>query len=197
MGESMRIAAPSQAPRIALAPELLAVAQPDVAAQVTATAEAFARAGATVTEIKLPASYAGLHAAGQVVLEAEAAAFHADMFARHAADYAPGIRGTVTAGLAHPATAYIVANRARLLFRTEVMPLLAAHDALLSPVAPSPAPAGLGSTGDPVTVCTLELGGSASRDVAERTQRWPPPARGPAGPGGGGGCPPAQRGPLG
>ena len=173
MGESMRIAAPSQAPRIALAPELLAVAQPDVAAQVTATAEAFARAGAKVAEIKLPASYAGLHAAGQVVLEAEAAAFHADMFARHAADYAPGIRGTVTAGLAHPATAYIVANRARLLFRTEVMPLLAAHDALLSPVAPSPAPAGLGSTGDPllcaawswagVPAVTLPSGLSAGR----------------------------------
>jgi aspartyl-tRNA(Asn)/glutamyl-tRNA(Gln) amidotransferase subunit A len=149
IGESMRIAAPSQAPRIALAPELLAVVQPDVAAQVAATAEAFARAGAKVTEIKLPQSYAGLHAAGQVVLEAEAAAFHADMFARHTADYAPGIRGTVTAGLAHPAAAYVVANRARLLFRTEIMPILAAHDALLSPVAPSPAPAGLGSTGDP------------------------------------------------
>jgi len=149
IGESVRIAAPSQAPRIALARELLAVAQPDVATQVAAAAEAFARAGAKVTEVKLPSAYAGLHAAGQVVLEAEAATYHADAFARHAADYAPGIRGTVQAGLAHPATAYVVANRARLLFRTEVLPLLAAHDALLSPVAPSTAPAGLGSTGDP------------------------------------------------
>jgi Asp-tRNA(Asn)/Glu-tRNA(Gln) amidotransferase A subunit family amidase len=149
VGESVRIAAPPQAPRIALARELLATAHPHVAAQVSAAADAFARAGATVTEVKLPAAYGGLHAAGQVVLEAEAATYHADAFARHAADYAPGIRGTVTAGLAHPATAYIVANRARLRFRTEVMPLLTAHDALLTPVAPSTAPAGLGSTGDP------------------------------------------------
>jgi Asp-tRNA(Asn)/Glu-tRNA(Gln) amidotransferase A subunit family amidase len=29
------------------------------------------------------------------------------------------------------------------------MPLLAEHDALLSPTAPSPAPEGLGATGDP------------------------------------------------
>jgi Asp-tRNA(Asn)/Glu-tRNA(Gln) amidotransferase A subunit family amidase len=149
IGESMRIAVPSQAPRIALARELLAAAQPDVAAQVSAAADAFARAGATVTEIKLPSAYAGLHAAGQIVLEVEAAAYHADAFAGHAADYAPGIKATVESGLARPATAYVMANRARLQFRTEVLPLLAAHDALLSPVAPSTAPAGLGSTGDP------------------------------------------------
>ena len=149
-GDSMRIAVPSQAPRIAVASELLATAQHDVAAQVSAAADAFARAGATVTEIKLPPAYAGLHAAGQIVLEVEAAAYHADAFASHAAEYAPGIKGAVESGLGRPAIAYVAANRARLLFRTEVMPLLAAHDALLSPVAPSTAPAGLGSTGDPV-----------------------------------------------
>ena len=53
-------------------------------------------------------------------------------------------------GLAHSAVTYIRANRARLRFRDEVAPLLAAHDALLTPTAPSTAPAGLGSTGDPV-----------------------------------------------
>src|SRR5438093_13254129 len=56
--------------------------------------------------------------------------------------------GVAGAGLGLPATAYVGANRARLAFREDVMPLLAAHDALLCPTAPAPAPAGLGSTGD-------------------------------------------------
>ena len=137
-----------RAPRLALAPELLAHATPEVAAHVRASADAFARAGARVEEVRLPASFAGLHAAGQAILEAEAAAYHAPAFARHAADYGPGIRTLVAAGLAAPATAYIHATRARLAFREEVMPLLLAHDALLSPSAPAPAPAGLASTGD-------------------------------------------------
>jgi Asp-tRNA(Asn)/Glu-tRNA(Gln) amidotransferase A subunit family amidase len=45
--------------------------------------------------------------------------------------------------------AYVRAQRARLAFREEVTPLLAAYDALLSPTAPAPAPEGLGATGDP------------------------------------------------
>src|SRR5207247_342991 len=59
-----------------------------------------------------------------------------------------GLRTRIGAGLGHPAAAYIQANRARLAFREDVMPLLMAHDALLCLTAPAPAPAGLGSTGD-------------------------------------------------
>ena len=138
----------ARAPRLALAPELLERATPEVAAHVRACAEAFARAGARVEQVRLPASFAGVHAAGQVVLEAEAAAYHAPAFARHAADYGPEVRKLVETGLTVSAAAYIHANRARLAFREEVMPLLVAHDALLSPSAPAPAPAGLASTGD-------------------------------------------------
>ena len=58
------------------------------------------------------------------------------------------MRSLIEAGLRVPATAFVSANRARLAFRDEVTPLLAAHDALLCPTAPAPAPAGLGSTGD-------------------------------------------------
>jgi Asp-tRNA(Asn)/Glu-tRNA(Gln) amidotransferase A subunit family amidase len=43
---------------------------------------------------------------------------------------------------------YVHANRARLAFRDAVMPLLEEYDALLTPTAPAPAPAGLTSTGD-------------------------------------------------
>jgi Asp-tRNA(Asn)/Glu-tRNA(Gln) amidotransferase A subunit family amidase len=153
-GDRARIAVPARAPRIALARELIDAAQSEVAAQVVATADALARAGATISEVKLPLSYAELRARGHVVLEAEAAAYHAEAFAGHADEYAPGIRAMVSAGRGHAATAYIAAQRARLLFRDEVMPLLAKYDALMTPVAPSTAPAGLGSTGDP-SLCAV------------------------------------------
>lgn len=136
------------APRLALAPELLRRASGEVAAHVEAVADAFARAGATVSKIELPASFRDLPAAGLTVLEAEAAAYHEPWFRKHADEYSPEMRNLVDAGLGLSATAYVGANRRRLAFRDDVMPLLAAHDALLSPTAPAPAPVGLNSTGD-------------------------------------------------
>src|SRR6266852_6157062 len=142
------VAEPGGPPRLALAPDLLRRASPEIAAHVQATADAFARAGATIAEVKLPASFGGIHAAGQTVLEAEAATYHEPRFAKHADDYGPEIRKLVEKGLTISASAYVGANRARLAFSEEVMELLAAHDALLSPTAPAPAPEGLTSTGD-------------------------------------------------
>jgi aspartyl-tRNA(Asn)/glutamyl-tRNA(Gln) amidotransferase subunit A len=146
-GRALDVASVS-APRLALAPELLARASQEVASHIQAVADAFVRAGATVAKVELPASFRGIHAAGLTVLEVEAAAYHAPMFAKHAADYSQHMRSLVETGLRHAATTYVDANRARLQFREDVMPLLTAHDALLCPTAPAPAPAGLGSTGD-------------------------------------------------
>src|SRR5438093_1014014 len=80
---------PGNPPRLALAPELLRRASREVAAHVQATADAFTRAGATLTEVKLPRSFDGIHAAGQTVLESEAAAFHEPLFAKYADQYGP------------------------------------------------------------------------------------------------------------
>jgi Asp-tRNA(Asn)/Glu-tRNA(Gln) amidotransferase A subunit family amidase len=136
------------APRIGLLSELVARADAETAASVGAAASALARAGATVTEVKLPASFGGIGAAGLVIVEAEAAAYHKDAYARHAADFGAGIGSAVKAGLGRSATDYLDAHRARVAFRQDVMPLLAGVDALLSPTAPTVAPAGLASTGD-------------------------------------------------
>src|SRR5438105_14031458 len=51
-------------------------------------------------------------------------------------------------GLTRAGIEYVAAHRARVRFREDVTPLVAQHDALLSPTAPAPAPAGLGWTGD-------------------------------------------------
>ena len=141
-------AAAGRPPRIAVAPELIARAEPEVAGHLRAVADAFRAAGATLVEVTLPPSFGALHAAGLTVLEAEAAAYHQEEFRKHAAEFGKEMRAGVEAGLAATAVGYINANRARLRFRADVTPILAAHDALLSPTAPTPAPAGLGSTGD-------------------------------------------------
>jgi len=141
-------APPIRAPRLALAPELLERATPEVAEEVRAAAARFAAAGATVDEIRLPASFAGLHDAGRLVLEVEAATYHEPLHRAHADQYRPRTRALITDGLARPAVAYVRAQRARLAFREDVLPRLAAYDALLSPTAPATAPEGM-ATGDP------------------------------------------------
>jgi Asp-tRNA(Asn)/Glu-tRNA(Gln) amidotransferase A subunit family amidase len=107
-----------------------------------------AEAGAEVVEVDLPPSFAEMLAAGRVVLEAEAAAVHEAWFEAHAAEYAPQIAGLVRAGLARRATELARAQHVRSAWRGEVLPLLEAFDALLSPVAPGPAPLRREGTGD-------------------------------------------------
>jgi aspartyl-tRNA(Asn)/glutamyl-tRNA(Gln) amidotransferase subunit A len=134
--------------RLAIAPELLARAEPDVAASVQSAARAFAAAGASVDEVKLPPSFAEIHEAGQMILESEAAAYHEPSFAKHSAEYGEGIRAMVQTGLTRPAAAYVRADRTRRRFREEAARALAAYDALISPTAPALPPRGLTWTGD-------------------------------------------------
>src|SRR5262245_10288747 len=138
----------ARAPRLAVAGELIARCEPATAAQIQVVIDRLARAGASIVEAKLPASFADLAAAGLVVLEAEAAAFHEESWRAHEAEYGREMSAMVRAGLGGPAGAYVGAARARLRFREEVLPLLAGCHALLAPTAPAPAPAGLGWTGD-------------------------------------------------
>ncbi|MGH7392592.1 MAG: amidase [Candidatus Rokuibacteriota bacterium] len=146
MGRELRPA--PRAPRLVVAGELLARCEPATAAQIQAVVDRLARAGASIAEVKLPASFADLADAGRIVLEAEAAAYHEGSWRAHGGEYGREMGALVQAGLGGPAPAYVRASRARLRFREDVLPLLAAVDALLAPTAPAPAPAGLGWTGD-------------------------------------------------
>jgi aspartyl-tRNA(Asn)/glutamyl-tRNA(Gln) amidotransferase subunit A len=137
-----------QAPRLAIGRQLFDRAEPELRRHLDAVVSRLTAAGARVSTVDLPPAFAGIHASGQVVLEVEAATYHQPTFAKHASDYGPGMAEMIPRGLARPATEYVVANRARLAFRDAMVPLLEAHDALLSPTAPGSAPAGLGWTGD-------------------------------------------------
>jgi Asp-tRNA(Asn)/Glu-tRNA(Gln) amidotransferase A subunit family amidase len=135
-------------PRLAVGRQLFERAEPGLRRHLEGVIERLGQAGARVTELTLPPQYDGILAAGTVVLEVEAATYHQPAFAKHAADYGSGMREMLQIGLKRPATEYVTANRARLEFRAAMVLLLEAHDALLSPTAPGPAPAGLGWTGD-------------------------------------------------
>jgi aspartyl-tRNA(Asn)/glutamyl-tRNA(Gln) amidotransferase subunit A len=139
---------PVTAPRLAVGRQLFDRAEPALRRHLESVVQRLTGAGARVSELTLPRELEGIHAAGLVMLEVEAATYHQPAFAKHAADFGAGIGEAVASGLKRPATEYVAANRARLAFREAMLPLLEAHDALLSPTAPGPAPAGLGWTGD-------------------------------------------------
>jgi aspartyl-tRNA(Asn)/glutamyl-tRNA(Gln) amidotransferase subunit A len=139
---------PVTAPRLAVGRQLFDRAEPALRRHLESVVQRLTGAGARVSELTLPRELEGIHAAGLVMLEVEAATYHQPAFAKHAADFGAGIGEAVASGLKRPATEYVAANRARLAFREAMLPLLEAHDALLSPTASGPAPAGLGWTGD-------------------------------------------------
>ena len=124
-------------------------AVPEVAEHLEATARRLAEAGAAVNEVELPGSLEGLFDAGFRVMQVAAAAFHRDRFRRHPDQLRPKLRGLIEAGLQVSGVDYAAAEEHCRRFKTAVAPLLAQVDALLLPVADSPAPKGLESTGDP------------------------------------------------
>jgi amidase len=135
-------------PRLAVSRELLDLAGPILRGHLKTVMTRLADAGATFVEVALPTSFERIVAAGRLILEAEAAAYHESMFAQHAADYGPGIAELVMAGLARRATELVHAERDRAAFRDAIRPMLGTVDALLSPVAPGPAPPRIEGTGD-------------------------------------------------
>ncbi len=182
-GRPLAGAAP-RPPRLALAPELVDRATPETAAEVRAAAARLARAGATIEEVKLPASFAGVHAAGREVLEVEASAYHEELYRAHAAAYRPRTRELIAGGLARPAVAYVArAARAARLPR-------GGHAAARGPrraaVADRARPrAGRARDGRSVVLRAVELRGRARVLAAERGLRARAAARGAARRGGG------------
>lgn len=139
---------PIESPRLAVARELFARAEPELRRHLAGVVERLADAGARVEEVDLPPSFAELADAALVILETEAAAYHAPTFAKHGSEYGSGMAEMLARGLARPGIEYVAAGRTRAGVRGDVVPVLVQHDALLSPTAPAPAPAGLAWTGD-------------------------------------------------
>ncbi len=140
---------PAGPPRLGLVRSLLEHAGPSMAQHLEAAARAFREAGAVVRDVALPPSFTGLHDAGATVLRAEAAAYHAPMWSRHAAEYPPRIREALEIGQGIRAVEFLAARAQCRRFRDEMTPIAHRYDALLTPTVSAPAPRGLASTGDP------------------------------------------------
>jgi amidase len=142
------LAAPAHPPRLGVPRRFVERAEPETVKHLDEVAARCRSAGADVVDVELPPSFADVHEAGQCVVQVEAAAFHAARYREHADRYREHFRATLAAGMATAAIDYVVALRRCRRFRRELEGLLPRFDALLLPVAPGPAPAGLASTGD-------------------------------------------------
>ncbi len=112
-------------------------------------AQKLAKAGAEIVEIGLPASFATAHDCQRIVSNVECAAFHEEWYRERADDLGTKLRGSVEMGMLIPGIRYVQAQRLRRQFRRDMVAMVKQVDAVMTPSAPSPAPAGLESTGDP------------------------------------------------
>ena len=138
-------------PRIGLIREFfLDYCDDEVRRNTEAAAEKLANAGATVTEVGLPGSFATNYAAHGIIQAVDCATFHEEFFRRQADDYSPKLRATIETGMLIPAVRYMQAQRMRRHFAVEIAQVARGFDALLTPSTPAEAPRDLTTTGDPV-----------------------------------------------
>jgi aspartyl-tRNA(Asn)/glutamyl-tRNA(Gln) amidotransferase subunit A len=137
----------------------------DVARILDDTIAVLKREGATVVQVELP-DQRQLHAACQLVVAVEAAAFHKRWLIERPQDYGPQVLMRLQNGLAIPGVSYLEALRWR-------GPALAAHvaatadvDAVIAPVAPVAAP----------TIAESDVGNSPDADIVlQRLTRFTRP----------------------
>ncbi|WP_201389088.1 amidase [Ktedonobacter sp. SOSP1-52] len=127
-----------------------AQADPEVCAHTDQVAETLHRAGAQVEEITLPEDLSLLHAAHRIIVSAECAAYHQELFSAHPEQYGPKIRQFIQGGMLTPAVSYLQAQRLRSRWSFAFQDLFRHVDVLLTPAAPSAAPADRSTTGSPV-----------------------------------------------
>jgi Asp-tRNA(Asn)/Glu-tRNA(Gln) amidotransferase A subunit family amidase len=139
-----------KAPRLGLVRDFfLEKASDETRKHVESVAERFARAGATIEEVKMPASFAGELDAHFAMMQAEAAVTHRERYAEHKARYSSQMQDLIEKGRTITAAQCIEIRRHQQRFRHEMNALCQTVDVLLTPSTPAPAPQGLGSTGDP------------------------------------------------
>jgi aspartyl-tRNA(Asn)/glutamyl-tRNA(Gln) amidotransferase subunit A len=122
-------------------------------AALDAAAEVLARAGAEVASAELPGHPEMAALTGDMLL-ADAAAFHAERLTRQPQGFGPRILARLKRGAAVSGPRYAQARQAQRAWRRRVGELLRAHDALLCPACPGPAPLIVES--DPIDT-TVEL----------------------------------------
>jgi aspartyl-tRNA(Asn)/glutamyl-tRNA(Gln) amidotransferase subunit A len=137
----------------------------DVARALDDTIKTLSAGGASVRRIKLP-EQRHLTGACQMVLAAEAAAFHKAWMIERPQDYGPQVLMRLQNGLAIPAVSYLEAMRWRGVALAKHLAAIEGLDVVLAPCAPMPAP----------TIAESDVGNDANAEaVIQRLTRFTRP----------------------
>ncbi len=145
------IEAPVRAPRIVLmGGDFRDKASDEVRATVKGSAERFKSAGAYVEETEPPPTFAEAQASFLRLLAIEGASGHREAFEKRPETFSPKTREFLERGLTMTAPDYVRAKEVQRRMRNESAEIFERFDVILVPTAPTTAPAGLESTGDPI-----------------------------------------------
>lgn len=139
----------STPPRIALVESFfMEQADKPVAGLIRDQLSRLRAAGATVTSVDLPSSFAEVHARHLVLMAHGATKVHRDQFASHGDKYGREISSLLNKGLAIDEATFLAALEHQRGFRSAMNECFANADILITPATPTPAPT-KESTGDP------------------------------------------------
>jgi Asp-tRNA(Asn)/Glu-tRNA(Gln) amidotransferase A subunit family amidase len=116
----------------------------------SALSSKLAAAGFQIDEARLPAIFDVQQAILRTILRSETSSIHERLFAHHPEAYGPRLRALIETGMLIEASDYVRARRLRRRYQREMVKLFNKFDVLMTPATRGPAPAGIGSTGDPV-----------------------------------------------
>jgi aspartyl-tRNA(Asn)/glutamyl-tRNA(Gln) amidotransferase subunit A len=137
----------------------------EVARILDETIAVLKREGAEIVKVELP-DQRQLSSASQIVLAAEAAAFHKRWMIERPQDYGPQVLMRLQNGLAVPAVSYLEAMRWRGPALAAYNAAVAGVDAVIAPAAPVPAP----------TIAESDVGnGPGAEAVIQRLTRFTRP----------------------
>ncbi len=132
---------------------------PEVSEVFNYTVRKLEENGAEIRRITLPKSFNYAHSTHRVIMSAEAAAVHEQLFLKHFGDYRPYLRGQVASGLLLSSSTYLHALRIQAIYRKEMLGIFTECDAVATPASTSAAPRGLEWTGDPAFNSVWSLAG--------------------------------------
>lgn len=153
----------AQAPRLGLVRGwFYEQATPEVRDHTEEVARRLHASGAQVQAVELPPSFEAALPAHRVLMRAEGASVHRDLYRLHPEAYGPEMRALVEEGHLYSAVEYLQAQRHRRRFQREVSALFRQVDVLLMPTVPAPAPPHEAGTGDPGFQAVWTLAGLPS-----------------------------------
>jgi aspartyl-tRNA(Asn)/glutamyl-tRNA(Gln) amidotransferase subunit A len=124
------------------------LADTEVSRLMDRVSETFRKAGTTVVDVALPASFAEVLSRHRTVMAVEAAAYHEARLRRHPEDYPPNIRQLLDEGLACPAPEYTRCKEHQRRLTQAMLGCFEGFHALLTPATTQAAP-DAATTGDP------------------------------------------------